>query len=719
MGFLVYLYYPLLLFLLLKGAKVYKEGAWNEGFLNREQMKTIQGFCAIVIVFHHMAQKTCAYWLEEEYIVHGLDFFVPIGYLLVAIFFFCSGYGLYKSYRGKENYLYEFGWNRVLPVVLPFLLTSIIFIDVRTKMGENLLANWLNINIRLGEPQMFHMYGWFVYALLVVYFGFWLAFRKERKRGLAIAIFLFVIAAYIAFCHWWMYGGWWYNTIWLSVIGVLTAMYEAKIVECLKKSYKFCLTSVLCLFAVSFWACERCADESYVVWLQMISAGFFVFGIMAIGMKIRIGNKLLAFLGGYTLEIYLIHGLFVQLFGYCFSSEGIQSLYYIKNMALYVLVVLVLTIPSAIGVKWLCKQIYRFLNWKKDLFIDVFQWALILLLGMLGIGFVMAIYLGFSSRNQTEEQAHLIDEYAKEYITYVTVDGKEMAAYVTGEGTHTLVMLGDVQESCPTIALRPLADFLSADCKVIILDSFGHGFSEDTQKPRDAEHMAQEAHQAIEALGVEEPYILAPHGSAGIYAQRYLQLYPDEIEGVIGFDSWTPNQYKEILRLSNQSEKVYLMAQKKAAALTHSLIRHGETLCGLSRSIWYSMEANHVFLEEEERAVLEELSTLRYANSNSVDETLFYYIDSKEMFGETYPDDIPVALFLSYISNQYTYRDIGWEKLHQDMLVNEELHRMKILEGNASFPYYKCEYLKKEILLFLEQMDKNAVTGEIENEGEK
>ena len=50
------------------------------------QTKALQGFFAICIMLHHIGQKTCAYWLNPKYIVHGLDVFVPIGYFFVGIF---------------------------------------------------------------------------------------------------------------------------------------------------------------------------------------------------------------------------------------------------------------------------------------------------------------------------------------------------------------------------------------------------------------------------------------------------------------------------------------------------------------------------------------------------------------------------------------------------------------------------------------------------------
>ena len=98
MNYLIYIYYPLLILLILWGCKWFPKGHWNEEALSIKQTKALQGFCAVCIMLHHIGQKTCAPWLPSEVITHGLDAFVPIGYLLVGIFLFCSGFGLYKSY---------------------------------------------------------------------------------------------------------------------------------------------------------------------------------------------------------------------------------------------------------------------------------------------------------------------------------------------------------------------------------------------------------------------------------------------------------------------------------------------------------------------------------------------------------------------------------------------------------------------------------------------
>ena len=108
---MIYIVYPLLIAALLIGSKPAKRGNWNEDAFSLEQMKMLQGLIALMIMFHHTGQKTCASWIDKKWVVPGLEFFVPIGFVLVAFFTFCSGYGLYKSYKTQKDYLKNFLQN--------------------------------------------------------------------------------------------------------------------------------------------------------------------------------------------------------------------------------------------------------------------------------------------------------------------------------------------------------------------------------------------------------------------------------------------------------------------------------------------------------------------------------------------------------------------------------------------------------------------------------
>ena len=89
-----------------------------------------------------------------------------------------------------------------------------------------------------------------------------------------------------------------------------------------------------------------------------------VFLSFLLSMKVRIGNRFLDFMSKITLEFYLIHGLFVELF--CFAFVGqLKSIYYIKNQLLFVAVVFVLGIAGACLLSMLTKQIKKIGNKEK------------------------------------------------------------------------------------------------------------------------------------------------------------------------------------------------------------------------------------------------------------------------------------------------------------------------------------------------------------------
>ncbi len=385
MDYLIYAIYPLLLIALLWGAKFSGRTNWNDGFLSLNQTKALQGFCAVCIMLHHAGQKTCAPWHDPRVIVHGLDLFVPIGYLFVGVFLFCSGYGLYKSYKTKPGYLSDFLGRRVLPIVLAYYTTGYFFVIVRVLMGEPLwpfgtLAYILGI--RMGNPN-----AWYVAVLPIFYFIFYLSFKKIKNENKAILLvfigmFLYTLAGTIVdHNNWWMCGEWWYNTGHLFCLGLLMARYEKSIVTHVKKHYWLYL--VLAIIAVPFFYSlseiaqgvlsyrgEEFGANFKVLrrWgcliTQMASSTAFVCQVFLIGMKVQIGNKFLAFMGKITMEFYLLHGLFIELFGYSFLDYE-PSIYYIRNVTLFVLVVFIPSIPLSLFWQKLIKVLTNLLTGRK------------------------------------------------------------------------------------------------------------------------------------------------------------------------------------------------------------------------------------------------------------------------------------------------------------------------------------------------------------------
>lgn len=365
---LVYIWYVVLFAVLFWGVKFYKKGTWNDEFMSLSQTKALQGFFAICIMFHHAAQKTCAPWLNPRFIIHGLDVFVPIGYFFVGIFLFCSGYGLYKSYKVKKDYLNGFFARRILPVILSFYSTGLIFLAVRALMKEKMdvaQVIYYITGLQLSNPN-----AWFVIALPIFYFGFFLSFKYIKNEKVALFVTCMVVFVYtligtiVDHNDWWMRGEWWYNSVHFFSIGLLFARHEKTIISKIKKRYLlyvilafvsifvFYIASEIAQGVFSYYGENFHADHKVLrrwacLFSQILASCAFVFFVFMMGLKVKIGNKVLNFMGTITLEFYLIHGIYVELFGYSFIDLA-PSLYYIKNVALFVLVIVVLSLPSAV-----------------------------------------------------------------------------------------------------------------------------------------------------------------------------------------------------------------------------------------------------------------------------------------------------------------------------------------------------------------------------------
>lgn len=378
---LVYGYYLVLVVILFWGAKIYGRKKWNDEFMSLKQTKVLQGFFALCIMFHHISQKTCAHWLNPRFIRHGLDIFVESGYLFVSIFLFCSGYGLLKSFNTKPDYLKGFVKRRVLPVVIGYYTTGIIFLIIRLLMGEKLKTKqiiYYITGIQLSNPNT-----WFVIALPIFYLGFYFAFRFIKNKNIALFVTCLVVFGYTLIGtftdhnDFWFRGEWWYNCVHLFSVGLLFAKFEKGIIERVKKHYFIYLVLTVVLFIVfnklsesalstfSYYREQWPVKDQVVLsrWVcllsQMAVSCTFTFSVFMLNMKIKIGNRFLAFMGTITLEFYLIHGLFVELFGFSFINDNLKSLYYIKNVALMVVVVFVLAVPSALLLKKLHQIILR------------------------------------------------------------------------------------------------------------------------------------------------------------------------------------------------------------------------------------------------------------------------------------------------------------------------------------------------------------------------
>lgn len=679
--------------------------------MSKIRSKNILGIFAILIMLHHLGQKASAFWVPAEFRRHGLEVFVPIGYLLVSFFFFCSGYGLIKSARTKADYFKGFLVKRLNRILMIFVITEIIYWAVRFVYG--------NVSLPLNP------YSWYVYAIIILYIGFFLIYRKESKMSL---LFMGLwILVYTVICYTLIKGNWWFNTAPIFLLGIYVADHEEKLVK--RKKLKIVIFAVIFLAA---FAVSELADKIYVmlhmidygvvnffrVLLQIIACSSFSMGLYLLladskekdsvkeeaskeeTSKESIVQKVLSFYGGVTLEFYLIHGLFVQIFGHHFINDSTKPVCYIENIPLYVLVTFLLATVSAFALKKAGDVIVYFYG-KSAMFKKIFsdQKKTCIVLAIL---FVL-ITVGYSVHRHriSRDVEPDVTKYQNEYIKYVNIKGTDIAVYTAGEGDYTAVLLGADDNPCSTMYLRPLADKMESKCKVIIIDYPGKGFSGDMEGERTTEFYADLIHDTLEAMGVTDHIILVPDQLSAIYAYRVVEKYPETVSGVMAIDGAIPKlatrfmdgnyssvyEYKWYMKRISRLEKINQLLLKTTGYIKFQTPIYEYMFYGSGLKDYYP--------------AMEEMHIRKYNNAAHLNEKENVYDNCAAMEGYKLPEDLPVAFLLSdYIKETKVY-GVDWQVEYGKMITNKDLQDITIISGDPYAVYYNPSIYSKKLEEFI------------------
>lgn len=165
---------------------------------------------------------------------------------------------------------------------------------------------------------------------------------------------------------------------------------------------------------------------------------------------------------------------------------------------------------------------------------------LALLLPPVALVAVVALTLGATAAVNvvaTRAKASVIVSYGER----VAVGDRSMNVVVSGDHPDTIVLLPGLGTAAPGLDFAPLIDELDDTYRVVAVEPFGTGLSDQTDAPRTAANISSEVHSALSSLGIER-YALMGHSISGVYALTYVEAHRDEVTAFIGIDSSVPDQ---------------------------------------------------------------------------------------------------------------------------------------------------------------------------------
>lgn len=292
------------------------------------------------------------------------------------------------------------------------------------------------------------------------------------------------------------------------------------------------------------------------------------------------------------------------------------------------------------------------------------------------------------------------DEEASSQFTslsqYVSVSEKQMHVVLygkidtTGEKVSfadkeksTIVMLPGLAVESVVIYMKPLAEELQKQFNVVIVEPFGYGLSDTTDKPRTITNINQEVNELLEVMGIEK-CIMLTHSISGVYGLEFVLNYPEKIEGFIAIDNTVCED--NIVEALKMDREYLLNAIKEFNTLKNSFPStndfKNEVLNNPEKygAILPEIKGYEYSKEDKEEYIQAYLNKYNATIEKEVENLNEAVISIK---GKKFPDTVPVLMLTSKdnINNVP-----GWKEGHLNQ-INTKVHDYYEMEGTHALWY--------------------------------
>ena len=296
---------------------------------------------------------------------------------------------------------------------------------------------------------------------------------------------------------------------------------------------------------------------------------------------------------------------------------------------------------------------------------------------ILAVVLFMVVVFAVDKISSRSEQKR-IEQYGQQ----VSVDGKNMNVLIQGEGEETVVLLPGYGTSAPALDFKALIEELAPFYKVVVVEPFGYGLSDDTKKERNTANIVSEIHEALQSLNIDR-YILMGHSIAGIYGLDYVNKYPDEVIAFAGIDSSVPAQGGMDVEFPTGTFKFL----KKSGLARLMLKASGDPYAELP-------------FDDETKKQLNLITLKNLYNSSSMNEMEHIYSNFVAAQNLKFPENLPLILFVQ--SNNENRKD--WLSLHEEQAKESRYGKVIPLEGSHYLHHTRSKEIAEAFKSYVEDI---------------
>lgn len=274
-----------------------------EDYMSPQKTGAIKGVFVVIVFFSHIRQY-CSPVLDEMN-KPFYDFMNFLGQLMVVMFLFYSGYGVYLAIQKKDGYVKSIPAKRILKVWYHFAIAIVFYLLLGIAMGNKISPKRFFESL-VGISELGNS-AWFIMTIILLYFATFLGFifvgREHKIAGTVITTLLSIgIVIYLMKVKELYY--WWYDTALCYPLGMWYAMAKPKLDKLLLNDFGkwFSAASItLVVFLILKYLLPSYTRSRH---LFLVEALAFAMLIVLASMRISINNAVLRWFGKHVMNIY-------------------------------------------------------------------------------------------------------------------------------------------------------------------------------------------------------------------------------------------------------------------------------------------------------------------------------------------------------------------------------------------------------------------------------
>lgn len=290
-----------------------------DDYMSPQKTGAIKGIFVFIVFLSHLRQyiKLSSAFYDQIF----NDCMVFFGQLMVVVFLFYSGYGVYLGICNKEGYVKTIPTKRVLKVWLHFDIALILFYITGLCLGKDYSVKQLLLSfvgVRSVENSV-----WFIFTIIILYLLTYIVFLFAKKHMLVGTAVLTVVtfAALLVLRELKGKEYWWYDTMMCYPLGMWYAIAKSKIDKHLLPSFKkwlLCTALVGAVFVTMRYFLYQ-LHNTRKIFIPM--ALVFAILVVLLSMRLSVNNAVLRWFGKHVFGIYILQRIPMIIFSHFGLNE--------------------------------------------------------------------------------------------------------------------------------------------------------------------------------------------------------------------------------------------------------------------------------------------------------------------------------------------------------------------------------------------------------------